>query len=146
MSEHPENFEVIARAVVVQNGKILLCRAKEKGHYFFPGGHVEKGERTEVALKREFLEELGAKIGKTAFIGAVENIFRDSYEHHEINLVFEAEVFQYEFKSREDHLEFELLSLDEFAGKKVLPVSLKKAVAEWLKDKKIFWRSESRES
>ena len=142
MAEDCENFEVIARAVVVQSGKILLCRAKEKGHYFFPGGHVEKDERTEVALKREFLEELGAQIGKTAFIGAVENIFKDSYAHHEMNLVFEAEVLQDEFRSKEDHLEFELISLDEFAGKKVLPASLKEAVVEWLKDRKVFWRSE----
>jgi len=146
MPEYSDSFEIIARAVIVKNGKILLCKGKGKEYYFFPGGHVEKGEKAEEALKRELDEELGAKSGKMSFIGAVENIFRDSYDHHEINLVFEAEVSGDEFASKEDHLEFKMISLDEFKKAEVLPMALKGAVVEWLKDKKVFWRNEGLES
>jgi len=142
MPEYSDSFEVIARAVIVQNGKILLCRGKGKGYFFFPGGHVEKGEGTQEALKRELLEEIGADSGKMSFMGAVENIFSDSYDHHEINLVFEVEVFGNEFQSKEDHLEFEFFPLDEFKKAEVLPGALKEAVSEWLEDKQKFWRSE----
>lgn len=142
MSEFKDSFEVIARAVIVQNGKILLCKGSGKEYFFFPGGHVEKGESTEVALKRELFEELGADSGRMSFIGAVENIFRDSYDHHEINLVFEVEVMGNEFQSKEDHLEFEMLSTDKFGKAEVLPPTLKESVLKWLEDKKKFWRSE----
>lgn len=142
MPEYSKSYEIIARAVIIKDGKILMCKGKERDYYFFPGGHVEKGEKTEIALKREFLEEVGSEVGNLKFIGAAENIFSDNYEHHELNLVFEADAPGTEFKSREDHLVFELLSMDEFKRTEVLPASLKNAVLKWLEDGKIFWRSE----
>lgn len=142
MPEYSDSFEVIARAVIMKDGKILLCRGKGKSYYFFPGGHVEKGEKTADALKRELSEELGVDAGKMTFIGAVENIFKDSYERHEINLVFETEVKGGKFESRESHLEFELLTFDQFGTVEVLPASMKEAVMEWMNDRQKFWKSQ----
>ncbi len=142
MPEYPSSFEMIARAVVVRDGKILLCRAKGRKYFFFPGGHVEKGERTEDALKRELSEELGVDTGKMTFMGAVENIFKDSHERHEINLVFETEVKGDKFESKESHLEFEQLAIGEFENAEVLPATMKEAVARWLNDKQKFWKSQ----
>ncbi|MFZ2970960.1 MAG: NUDIX domain-containing protein [Minisyncoccia bacterium] len=143
MPEYSNSFEIIARAVIVKDGKILVCRGKGKDYYFFPGGHVEKGERMEDALKRELSEELGIDAGKMIFIGAVENIFKDSYERHEINLVFETEVKGDKFESRESHLEFELLTFDQFGTAEVLPASMKEAVMEWMNDKQRFWQCQA---
>lgn len=49
-------------AVVFQNGKVLIEHMK-KGHYSLPKGHVEKGDKNEVATaKREIFEETGLKV------------------------------------------------------------------------------------
>lgn len=53
------NIECIARAIIEENGKFLLCRGKGKVNFFFPGGHIEEGESAPEALMREIQEELG---------------------------------------------------------------------------------------
>lgn len=141
MSEYENIIEIIARAVIARNGKILLCRGKGGDYYFFPGGHVERGEKAEEALKREFAEELGIRIKKASFIGAVENFFADAYKHHEINIIFKAEIIGRELESKESHIEFEALAFDDFKSAKILPKALKKNVLKWMKDGKNFWHS-----
>ena len=51
--------ETIARGVCIQNGKVLLCRAKGGATTYLPGGHIEFGETGRVALVREMKEETG---------------------------------------------------------------------------------------
>ncbi|MBV8845876.1 MAG: (deoxy)nucleoside triphosphate pyrophosphohydrolase [Bryobacterales bacterium] len=64
----PQTIEVVA-AVIVRDGKILICRRKPGGRHplkwEFPGGKVEPGEDPAAALKRELREELAidAEIG-----------------------------------------------------------------------------------
>jgi len=42
--------------------EFLAVKSKEKGHYGFPKGHVEKGETEEETAKREVFEETGLNI------------------------------------------------------------------------------------
>lgn len=53
-------------AVVVRDGKFLVIRRSQQvrspGMFCFPGGSIEAGESEEVAVVREFAEELGAEI------------------------------------------------------------------------------------
>ena len=51
-----------AAGVLLKDGKILLQRDKNGAEYALPGGHVQVGEETQNALKREFCEEMGVKI------------------------------------------------------------------------------------
>lgn len=51
-----------AAGVLIQGGKILLQRDKNGVEYAVPGGHVQVGETTENAVKREFREEMGIDI------------------------------------------------------------------------------------
>ena len=82
--------EVIARGVCVQDGKILLCRAKGGATTYLPGGHIEFGETGRQALVREVREELGVDAETGAFLGVVENAFEQHGKPHaEINLVYE---------------------------------------------------------
>jgi 8-oxo-dGTP pyrophosphatase MutT (NUDIX family) len=63
MSTEPRRGAV---AVVVRDGRFLVIRrsktVKAPGAFCFPGGHIESGESEELALAREFQEELGAMI------------------------------------------------------------------------------------
>ena len=137
-----KHIEFIARGFIFQNKKVLLCKRKDRDYYFFPGGHIEFGEFAVDALKREMMEEIGAKVGKCDFIGVAENIFRDGErEAHEINYVFQAEIDKENVVALEDYLEFRWLSWDEFEKAKILPTSLKKEIIKWEKDRKIFWSS-----
>jgi 8-oxo-dGTP diphosphatase len=48
-----------ACAVVIRDGKVLMCRHNEKGRVFWtlPGGGIEDGETPAAAAARELLEE-----------------------------------------------------------------------------------------
>jgi mutator protein MutT len=59
----------VAIAVVVFEGKILICQRKSGdtfgGYWEFPGGKCEPGERVEDCLARELREELDIEIEPT---------------------------------------------------------------------------------
>ena len=102
-------IEVIARGVCVQEGKILLCRAKGGATTYLPGGHVEFGETGRQALVREVKEELGVDAETGAFLGVVENTFNQHGKPHaEINLVYELKLpMTTSAQAQEDWIEFE---------------------------------------
>jgi 8-oxo-dGTP diphosphatase len=123
-------FEIITRAVVVNDGKLLLCRASGHKHFFLPGGHIEFGETAIDALKRELKEELNAKIKKAVLVGAVENIYGSVYgkkgkQRHEINLVHLVALSSYTVKSKEAHLEFQWIPISKLKRTNILPISIK---------------------
>ncbi len=63
-----------------KEGKILLVKShKWKGKYVIPGGHIELGETTEEALKREVKEETGLKVSDIEFVHLQEFIFDKSF-------------------------------------------------------------------
>lgn len=134
---HANRTEIIARAVIRRDGRILLVRQVGKKWSFLPGGHVEPGEPTELALTRELAEELGAKSTINSFLGAVEHGYvEDGTTHHEINLVFDVALDTPDPVSHKHHLEFHWLALDHLAEADVRPNSLKDALLE----AKTFWR------
>ena len=102
-------IEVIARGVCVQEGKILLCRAKGGATTYLPGGHIEFGETGRQALVREVKEELGVDAETGAFLGVVENAFEQHGKPHaEINLVYELKIpSATPARACEDWIEFE---------------------------------------
>ena len=102
-------IEVIARGVCVQDGKILLCRAKGGATTYLPGGHIEFGETGRQALVREVKEELGVDAETGAFLGVVENTFNQHGKPHaEINLVYELKLpMTTSAQAQEDWIEFE---------------------------------------
>lgn len=121
----------------------MLCKCKNKNYYFFPGGHINFGERAADALNREIKEELGISVKKPCFIGVVENFYtEDRQKHHEFILAFEVKLNNLKIKSRENHIKFFLKSKKELLKEKVFPVAMSKAVLKWSKSKKIFWASQ----
>jgi len=143
MRKYKKEIEILVRAIIQDNGKVLVCRKIGKRYYFFPGGHVEFGESAKKALARELKEELGINIKKSSFIGGSEHLFiEDGIKHHEINLSFQVLPEKLDTKSKENHLRFFLFDKKKLVKETVLPRSLKKAILKWLKNKKPFWVSE----
>lgn len=91
------NIHVLSRAVVVDQGHILLCQTLDLpiSFYFLPGGHVEHGEGVEDTVLREVLEETGARARIKRFLGCLEHSFEPGHSsichNHEYNFVFEVE-------------------------------------------------------
>ena len=50
-----KNIHVLARAVIIDDSKIMLCKTTglNNNFYFLPGGHIENNEKAEDALLRE---------------------------------------------------------------------------------------------
>lgn len=53
------NYRLTARAIVIEDGKILLNEFNNGEYYNLPGGGVEAGETLRAAVEREVLEESG---------------------------------------------------------------------------------------
>jgi len=64
--------KLVAGAIFERDdGIVLIQRSIEPGYgkWTFPGGFVERGERTEAAAERETLEETGVEIEVTGIVG-----------------------------------------------------------------------------
>jgi ADP-ribose pyrophosphatase YjhB (NUDIX family) len=87
-------IKVKALCIIIRNGKeILAAKGKDsiKNESFgrLIGGGVEFGETSEVAVRREFQEELNAEIEHLELIDVVENIFTYNGEQgHQIMFVY----------------------------------------------------------
>ncbi len=84
VSDH-KRFNYRTAGVILRNRHVLVCREDDKDFTMLPGGRVELGEPSDIALKREILEELGCygRVGRLVF--SVENFFDLTGEQfHEI--------------------------------------------------------------
>jgi len=45
-------------------------------------------------------------------------------------------------ESKENHIEFIWLEIEQFAKERVLPIALQKALIKWLKQGRLFWMSQ----
>lgn len=133
------NFEIIVRGLVMNRGRILVCKSEGRDYYFLPGGHVEFGENMRKALVREFKEELGIRPTSTKFIGTVENIFfQKGRLNHEINFVFYSEIEEEDVNAKEKHLTFKWFLPHDLIEERFVPPALRDAILKWLSDKKPF--------
>jgi 8-oxo-dGTP diphosphatase len=86
--EKPKVPILVAAAVLVENGKVLLTQRKKGSHlagaWEFPGGKVEPGEDPRAALRRELVEEIGVD----AEIGAPVEVTFHAYPEKDVLLLF----------------------------------------------------------
>jgi 8-oxo-dGTP diphosphatase len=65
-----DTIKVVCGIIFYEN-KVLICRRKKSkslaGFWEFPGGKIEKGESSELALIRELSEELGMKVESISY-------------------------------------------------------------------------------
>ncbi|TRX60759.1 NUDIX domain-containing protein [Fulvivirga sp. M361] len=81
--------EITVGAIIINpNREILLCKSQKwNNQYVIPGGHIEKGERMEDALRREVKEETGLEIYDIELISLQESIFSPQF-HSERHFIF----------------------------------------------------------
>ncbi len=124
----PQHPETIARGLLIEAGRVLVCRNLAKGYAYLPGGHVEWGEPAAVALARELHEEcaMDALVGRCAL---VTELVADGL--HEINLVFHVERRDGEeaVQSREPEIGFEWLDLAAVVDEDLRPTSIRAWIA-----------------
>ncbi len=79
-SDPPERERAAGRAIIIENGKILLTHEKNTGVYMTPGGGLEGNETLEECCRREVGEEAGYEIEVTQpFITVKEYSFETLY-------------------------------------------------------------------
>ncbi|MDH3654680.1 MAG: 8-oxo-dGTP diphosphatase MutT [Myxococcales bacterium] len=79
---------VVAAAVVIREGRVLLTRRAEGQHlagmWEFPGGKLEEGESPEEALVRECREECGIDVD----VGAILDVTHHRFPQKNVLLLF----------------------------------------------------------
>lgn len=134
------HIEVIARAVILRNSKMLLCKHTKYSHYYLPGGHVEFGETIEEALQRELKEELNTSTKIKMPVGVLQQSFvQEGKKRHEINFIYSVDIKTQNPKSAESHLEFHWVAIKDFPKAEIKPIKLKKEILKWIKTKKTFY-------
>lgn len=118
----------IALGLAIKNNKLLVSegfdKVKNETFYRCLGGGIEFLEKSEKALKREFLEEINVDITVKDFLGISENIFTyQGKKAHELILFYSIEIsdenYQEEYKVIDDHGETiaKWIDINEFKNK-----------------------------
>lgn len=82
VQNHPE--ATVGALIVNSKGEILLVRSYKWGNkYTVPGGHIELGERSEIAVNREVKEEVGLEVEPVKLLLVQEAIYPPDYIKHE---------------------------------------------------------------
>jgi 8-oxo-dGTP pyrophosphatase MutT (NUDIX family) len=133
----------LARGVLIDNDNVLLVQdiRPGQGHFFLPGGNVEAGESIKSTLTREWEEELGWKVQAGAFIGCLEHKWSYNRKQDdapvdvvEVNYLFMTKASEQTLKrdptSREPHLQFSWVPINELATINLLPGPLKSLIPD----------------
>jgi len=82
VQKYPE--ATVGALIVNDKGRILLVKSYKWGNkYTVPGGHIELGERSEVAVKREVREEVGLEVEPVRVLLVQEAIYPADYVKRE---------------------------------------------------------------
>jgi 8-oxo-dGTP pyrophosphatase MutT (NUDIX family) len=108
-----EKIRPIAICVCRRNGRILVaqgCDSKKRQTFYRPlGGTIEFGERGAETVRREFEEEIGARLADVRYLGMLENVFvYEGRRGHEIVLVYDGRITDASFYEKESMMGDEL--------------------------------------
>ena len=145
---HSSLIHVIARAVVIIDDLVLLAHCKGASNTFLPGGHIEYGETAIAAVKREVIEEFKLQLEIIRYLGTIEHAYyNNEMLEHEVNLCFLGSLPNLKtadtIESKEDHLEFCWVSVNELAKHNLMPFPLQRLIPELVKnnDHQIWFES-----
>jgi 8-oxo-dGTP diphosphatase len=76
MADTPKHSVSVAGIVVDDNGRVLVIRRRDNGHWEPPGGVLEIGESFEEGVRREVQEETGLPVAVEQLTGVYKNMQR----------------------------------------------------------------------
>lgn len=74
MATMPKHSVSVAGIVVREDGRVLVIRRDDNGHWEAPGGVLELDESFEDGVRREVLEETGLKVEVERLTGVYKNL------------------------------------------------------------------------
>ena len=129
-------FKFRVCGILEHNGRYLLVKMNTNTFYCLPGGHVELGEDTDMAVLREMQEELGYEVKIKKLLAINQNFFydnRDNKKFHELGFYYLVEavdenkintnnyVREELDKGKIQHLDFKWFDLNEMKTSDVRP-------------------------
>lgn len=85
------NYRVAGAAI--RDGHVLVCREDDDGYCMLPGGRVEMGEASDVALVREMAEELVMPVSVGPLLFTSESFYgRVGEQFHELSFIYAIEL------------------------------------------------------
>lgn len=130
-------FKFRVCGIIKRDNKFLIQKNDGNNFYSLPGGHVELGEDTLTALKREMKEEVNVQTTDEKLFAVVENFFADNTAK-----VFHELGFYYQVSTKENlpltdysveendkgtmkHLEFKWVTKEELQNEDFRPLAIK---------------------
>lgn len=85
------NYRVAGAAI--RDGHLLVCREDDDDYCMLPGGRVEMGEASDMALVREMAEELAMPVSVGPLLFTYESFYgRAGDRYHELGFVYAIEL------------------------------------------------------
>lgn len=83
-------FKYRVNGLIIKGEKILALRKRDNLSYCLPGGHVELGESSLDAIKREMQEETRIEVQSAKILAVTENFYIDKngFNTHEISTYY----------------------------------------------------------
>ncbi len=128
-----------ASALVINEGAVLLVKRRYEpyaGFWALPGGHVEPGETTEDAVKREVHEETGITLLDPRLYALVEYIlYRDEEVlYHYVIAVYVATEFEGYLVAGDDAEDVGFFGLDEAVKMSDLTLTTARILRAYMRD------------
>ena len=133
IADHRFNYRVAG--IAIRDGHVLVCKEDEDTYAMLPGGRVELGEPSDLALTREMAEELAMPVEIGRLMLTSESFYEREDQHfHELGFFYEITLpagagpnGQSPWLSREDEghmLHFDWVRLDALGQVNLLPAWL----------------------
>ena len=137
--------ETSTRAIITDQGQLLILYFEEKQFSFLPGGRVEAGETLQEGLQRELREELpGFKFTVESHVGQIDHLWPDGANqrltHHQFFLTYAADLDATIVPvSQDPPLVFLWIALADLDRYNLQPRSARKRILELQRGATGFW-------
>jgi ADP-ribose pyrophosphatase YjhB (NUDIX family) len=133
--EKPLKIRVSVRSICIHGGRMLFqadgqsCLNNKFPIFGTVGGELEPGDKMEERLRLEYKEEAGIDIKIIKYLFVIENFFVDNGQRlHSLEHYFLVKTSRDGFASRESHLSFHWLPVNEIEKYDVRPQVLKEVI------------------